>query len=783
MKLSVNFFKLSQIENMSQRTVQIQGRSGTAFRPAKLYAVQNVVPRKQTVTRQPTKVNTSKSFPRNKTKASSPQSNCNNDLYPLDPLTTEELEKTVELVTIKLEELGVVINEDNDRWDRVLLQEPTKEEIKQFLDNACEHPPRLAQAAFWQQSTCLMRKFIVDLDHEEVISCEEIEGARAAWSCTDESQVIALALANDEFIHALKQRGIKDEDIPANLYFDVSIDGRRTLLTKDPISCQKDDINPDTEAESIRRFYLTAFWSSGNPNTVAAYVQPIEGIIVIVDLKADNGAGAVLQVYNDYDENIAIVKDQLIWRRKPAYSLKPLKTNDAGGSYRIHGQEVTWGPWSMRWSFHPVLGLTLHQISILDPTVKPHVRRNVLYKMGLTEFLTLYGSPDVASSVRNYFDISEYQARDFVPPLIPGIDIPDHAKTFSAPVAFSDGSVDTLDAVFAIHEEDTGVAWRHVDYPCLGDTQNQGARNRTLVFTTGHVIANYDYVIQWRFDLTGNISFRCDATGVMETEGTPMAGHIGPHIHPEFGNFVHPNILAPNHYHVFNARMDFDIDTNNTGECRNTVVQKEIIGVPLSCEDNPYGNSFTEVEAYLEREGVPETQTAAGSLACHDFSKYRTWEIKNEQSKTDIGNTRAYELIPQPVSKALINPSARISERTLITKYNLAVTKYHDDEQYGVGEFPVELDVDTGLGAFVQDEENIRNEDVVVWYNTGFGHVPIQEQYPVMPYERVEFWLLPHNFFQENPALYIPGALTLPPSDFPSSGQSSYTRQRRTVRR
>ena len=43
--------------------------------------------------------------------------------------------------------------------------------------------------------------------------------------------------------------------------------------------------------------------------------------------------------------------------------------------------------------------------------------------------------------------------------------------------------------------------------------------------------------------------------------------------------------------------------------------------------------------------------------------------------------------------------------------------------------------------------------DVVVWYNIGYHHVPVQEDFPVMPSTLATFDIKPANFFEANPAI------------------------------
>ena len=195
-----------------------------------------------------------------------------------------------------------------------------------------------------------------------------------------------------------------------------------------------------------------------------------------------------------------------------------------------------------------------------------------------------------------------------------------------------------------------------------------------------------------------------------------------------------------NHTHLASIRLDFEVDG-----LLNTVEETDIIPIPVS-ENNPYGNIFTEKTTILtkEQEAVRDT----------DFTKSRKWSVINQNSLNYLGFERGYELIPFPTSLTF-NDKSRVSKRANYTLHNLFVTKYHDDELYATGKYPVEKAEDSGIKLYIKDNENIVNEDIVVWYTFGFSHAPICEDAPVMCLEKLSMTIRPDNFFNENNALYI----------------------------
>jgi primary-amine oxidase len=294
----------------------------------------------------------------------------------------------------------------------------------------------------------------------------------------------------------------------------------------------------------------------------------------------------------------------------------------------------------------------------------------------------------------------------------------------------SHGEPYTVKNAICIHEEDAGVLWKHVDNRTGAETR----RMRRLVVSFHVTVANYEYLIYWRFYQDGNIECEVRATGIMIT--TPLADG-----QPPFGALVERRTYAPYHQHFIVARLDLDVD----GEA-NTVYAVDSVPMPLGT-DNPHGLALELRQTPLrsEREGRQD----------FDWRVQRSWHVVNAAARNGLGTPVAYKLVPGAAIPALLDPSSFVLRRARAIGHTLWVTPYHEDERWPCGEFPNLSTEDKGLPRWTAADRTIENTDVVLWYVFGIHHLTRPEEWPVMPVDTVSFWLKPVGFFERNPALDV----------------------------
>lgn len=295
-----------------------------------------------------------------------------------------------------------------------------------------------------------------------------------------------------------------------------------------------------------------------------------------------------------------------------------------------------------------------------------------------------------------------------------------------------------------IHEEDNGLLYKHTDYR---DGTVVSARDRRLIVSQIITAANYEYGFYHTFQLDGTYKLEVKLTGILNTVPLHETESAAP-----YGTEVAPQLNAHNHQHLFSLRIDAAVDGHHNSVVQNDAVASDLpVGVP----GNLYGNAF-----YSKK--TPIKTSLEGALDyCHETS--RTWDIinpnvLNPSTKKPIG----YKIISRESPGLLPKPGSLVWRRAGFTRHALWVTKYRDHEMFPAGDYVCQSNGQPGwpnnttVVDWSERNENVENEDIVCWLQFGLTHFPRTEDFPIMPAEPVGIMLRASNFFEKNPALWVP---------------------------
>lgn len=288
--------------------------------------------------------------------------------------------------------------------------------------------------------------------------------------------------------------------------------------------------------------------------------------------------------------------------------------------------------------------------------------------------------------------------------------------------------------MICLHEQDGGIGWKHTNHR----TQGVGiTRARNLVLQTILTVGNYEYIFAWLFWQNGNIEIETRATGILSTS------LIDPNKTSDWGNVVSPGVLAANHQHLFSLRINPMLDGP-----LNSVIQEESIPVPPSEGENPHGNAWRVTKIPFKRSGYADASPFTN----------RCFKLVNESMRNPIsGNPVGFKLVPQPCQLLLASKGSVVRKRARFAEHHLWVTRYRDGDLWAGGQWTNQsLEEKDGVADYAGRDEDVRNQDIVVWHTFGMTHNPRVEDFPVMPVEISTISLKPADFFTKNPALDVP---------------------------
>jgi primary-amine oxidase len=454
----------------------------------------------------------------------------------------------------------------------------------------------------------------------------------------------------------------------------------------------------------------------------------------------DEGAVQVPTVNADYDE-AAI--GPLNPPSTPITMAQPL-----GPGFTIDGHLVTWQNWRFHVRPDQRVGLIISLVRYRDGERE----RPVLYQGSLSEIFVPYMDPSASWYARNFLDAGEYVAGGLGKPLESGIDCPENAVFLDNIVVQDNGRPGTVPRAVCLFERYAGdMVWRHLDWWGL-----EGRPKRDLVVRMAAVLGNYDYIFDWVFQQDGAIRVVVGATGINEVKMVAEAnatvaaksngtgeGNTWNHTAPDaYGRFVDRNIVAVNHDHYFNFRLDLDVDG-----AVNRFHKDQLTTVTLP-KDHPRRSLWVVQGAVLQREGEAKLNV--------DMHRPALWRVTSSSATNKNGYPTSYQLAPGMSIETLLTPDDYPRRRASFIDHHLWVTPYQSAERFAAGDYPTLSKPGEGLPKWTAANRSIANTDIVLWYTLGMHHVARAEDWPVMPVAWNSFELRPFDFFDRNPALTLP---------------------------
>ncbi|ODQ66129.1 hypothetical protein NADFUDRAFT_51396 [Nadsonia fulvescens var. elongata DSM 6958] len=645
--------------------------------------------------------------------------------HPLDCLSVEEIKTVVSLVKKHHGSKTLHFKTVNNVEPPKALLVPYLEAVR--AGKTPITPPRVGYANYYVLNDKRASEAWIDLNNGTITNVAEAKpGTHPPIDHLEAEGALKVIFADPQFKAAIKKCGLEDK------MHTVACDGWM-------YACQDDAVFPR---------YLQGLMYARDPETnhpesnIYAYPIPFVPVydvlnkqFVRIDWCATGGDEDDVDGFN-YDtrkEEFDCLEHCVANEYHPSLQksfrtdLKPYNVvQPEGPSFTCEGNTVSWQKWKFIVGFTTREGMVIHDVT--------YDGRNVFHRLSMSEMAVPYADPRPPLHRKMAFDFGDCGGGNCANELSLGCDCLGTIKYFDGNIVDPNGKPIAKKNVICMHEQDDGILWKHTNYrtgaPAI-------VRRRILVLQTILTVANYEYIFAWHFSLDGSIDHEIRATGIVSTQAID-AGKTS-----KWGVVVSPGALAASHQHIFCLRIDPAIDGYN-----NTAMVAETKTYPTDPETNPNGNAFSLEYTPFETSGFTDW----------DVTKNRYINIVNENKINPIsGRKVGYKLGHLTTPLLLASEGSHHRSRAAFATHGLWVTKHRDQEFYAGGVWTNQSfnEVD-GVRDAAARNENVRDDDIVVWHSFGLTHYPRVEDFPVMPSEIMKVHLSPVDFFTANPAIDVP---------------------------
>ena len=638
---------------------------------------------------------------------------------PWQSLSAEEIEAAANAL-IDREGNGVVIN-------RISLLEPNKETARAWTPGT---EAERGADLFYRSGKASFRAHF-DFGTQMLSASKQLVSGQSMLVGEELFGAVENVSALPEVIEAVSQRGV-DPDYTLCLPRTV---GRFYANIADPVN---------DRLARFDCFNIRGQSGLGILPTTSAYARPIEGLSVLFDVEENR----LIEITDSFagsdappaDFEVLELGEDALDTRAP---LRPITiAQSEGRNFSVSGSQIDWQGWQFHLRFDPRQGTVLNNIGYMNgETFRP-----IAYEIAMSEMFVPYQDPDTHWFYRAYFDMGEYGFGNMATEL-KGNDCPANAVYQDVVLHTGAGEPVVAPNRICIFEFDPGYpSWRHNESlleELPGLTTHNSRRATNLVVRMVAVIGNYDYFQDYVFQQDGRLRIRLISTGIDATKGVFAASlqDSGALDETAYGTLIAPHRLGVNHDHFFSYRVDMDVD----GVENNFLRQKLVAEAQPT--DAPRQGVWRVATEQVTTEQSAQTVMRVEKPALLTFA--------SSNATNQMGYPTGYQLI-FPNIRPLVTPEDPIYQRAGFLKNNLWVTRYQPDEIFSAGIAVNQSAKGEGLPRYAEDDESIEDTDIVAWPTIGFHHVPMAEDWPVMPAKVDEIVLKPRNFFDRNPALDVP---------------------------
>lgn len=483
--------------------------------------------------------------------------------HPLNSVTHQEIEKTLAIIR------ATKPDEKNLRFSDLRLHQPDKNAVWDSVLNGKNFTgERLVDFTLLKGNSVIEGQ--VNLKSNQLTQWNVLNNTFGMVLLDDFVGIQEIIKNSPAYAKALKKRGINDVSKVVGTPLTVGYFGGKDKLDKE-----------------LRILKVVSYLDVGDGNY---WAHPIENLVAVVDLDKKS----VVSIEEGSVIPVPMTPRAYDGRDKKLVTSKPLRIIEPDGkNYTITGRNVEWQNWKFHIGFDSRTGPQIETVTFNDKGVD----RKIMYQGSLAGMVVPYGDPDLGWYFKSYLDSGEYGMGTLTSPLQKNVDAPENAVFLDAVIADYQGKPTTIPNAIAVFERYAGPEFKHQE---MGQ-KNVSTTRRELVVRWVSTIGNYDYIFDWVFQPNGTFGINAGATGIEAVKGVLAKTMQDPTAKEDtrYGTLIDHNIVGTTHQHIYNFRLDMDVDgeANYLAHIDPVVKQNTRNGPRTSTMETDTATMLTESEA------------------------------------------------------------------------------------------------------------------------------------------------------------------------------------------
>ena len=259
---------------------------------------------------------------------------------------------------------------------------------------------------------------------------------------------------------------------------------------------------------------------------------------------------------------------------------------------------------------------------------------------------------------------------------------------------------------------------------------------RRLVVSFHVTVANYEYLVYWRFYQDGNIECEVRATGIM------VVTHIDGGQAPPTARW---STTAPTRRSTSTSSWPAWTSTSTAPRTRSYMLRDADLPIVRREPARPRARAANR-----------PAHRGRGPRRLRLVNTQRAWKVVNENKRNTIGNQVAYKLVPGAAIPPMFDPASPVLARAQVIGHTLWVTPYDPRRALAVRRVrEPERRSTTACPSGSRRSAPFATPTSCSGTCSASTTSPAQEDWPIMPGDTVSFWLKPVGFFDRNPSIDV----------------------------